>query len=119
MFSLLLLVAAFSGCSPHRGATRELVLIARGMSFVLEDQPGVINPTIALRTGQRVHLVLRNEAPGLLHDVSIPAFDIDVEPARAGESREVTFIVPDVPGRHEYHCRPHSQWMKGVIDVTR
>lgn len=107
-----------AGCTPHPGPTREIVLVARGMSFVLEEAPDVPNPPIQLRAGERVRLVLRNEAPGLLHDVVIPDFGVELEQMRAGETRELTFTVPAVAGQHEYRCRPHAEMMRGVVDVV-
>jgi plastocyanin len=92
--------------------------MARGMTFVLATQPDTPNPVIPLRAGERVRLVLRNEAPGLIHDIAIPEWDVAVAQIRAGESAEVIFTVPDEIGRHEYRCRPHSEMMKGVVEVT-
>ena len=89
------------------------------MTFVLEGAPEQPNPIIPLRAGERVRLQLRNDAPGLLHDVVIPELNVEVEQIRAGESRDVTFTVPDAVGRHEYRCRPHSEMMKGFVEVTR
>jgi plastocyanin len=97
---------------------REVTLIARGMTFVLADEPDVPNPVIVLAAGQRVRLVLRNEAPGLLHDFRIPAWRVQVTQIRAGQTAEVTFTVPNQPGRYEYVCRPHAELMKGVVEVT-
>jgi plastocyanin len=88
------------------------------MSFLLEDAPDVTNPVIQMRAGERVRLVLRNEAPGLLHDIVIPDLGVAIEQMRAGESRELTFTVPATPGRHEYRCRPHGEMMRGVIEVV-
>ena len=106
------------GCTPHAGPTRDIILVARGMAFVYEDQPQEANPPIQLRAGERVRLVLRNEAPGLLHDIDIPALDVRLEQMRAGESRDVTFTVPAVHGQHEYRCRPHSAMMKGIVEIA-
>lgn len=116
MLAAILLVTS---CGTHPGPTREVVLEARGMSFVQPGATEAANPVIPMRVGERVRLILRNEAPGLLHDVAIPGWEIAVEPARAGEAREVTFIVPDEPGRHKYLCRPHAEMMHGIIEVTR
>lgn len=107
-----------AGCSPHPGPTRDVVVVARGMTFVLEDAPDTPNPVIALRAGERVRLVLKNEAPGLLHDMVIPDLGVEIEQMRAGESRELTFIVPANTGRHEYRCRPHADMMRGFIEVA-
>lgn len=106
------------GCA-HPAPAREITLVARGMTFVLDGSPGTPNPTIPLRAGERIRLVLKNEAPGLLHDVEIPAWKVEVEQIRAGQSANVVFTVPDAPGRHEYRCRPHSELMHGFVDVTR
>ena len=99
--------------------TQQVTLVARGMRFVLEDGPKTPNPVIPLRAGSRVRLVLKNEAPGLLHDVEIPALHVHLDQIRAGEQTAVTFTVPDVPGRHAYRCRPHAEMMHGVVEVTR
>ena len=106
-------------CSGSPAATRDVVLVARGMNFFLESRPDDPNPVIALRAGEHVRVVLRNEAPGLLHDFVIPDWGVTLAATRAGEQREVAFSVPDAPGRVEYRCRPHSGMMSGFIDVTR
>ena len=105
-------------CAPHRGPARDVVVLARGMSFVLESSPDVPNPVIPLRAGERVRLVLKNDSPGLLHDIVIPELGVEVEQMRAGESRAITFTVPATPGRHEYKCRPHSAMMQGFVEIT-
>jgi plastocyanin len=88
------------------------------MSFVLEGAPDVANPSLSLRAGERVRLVLKNEAPGLLHDIVIPDLGVEIEQMRAGETREQIFTVPAKPGRYEYRCRPHAELMHGVVDVA-
>ena len=113
------MAAASISCDAYPRHTRDLVVVARGMSFEIENQSGVPNPVIPLRAGERVRLVLKNEAPGLLHDFVIPAWNVEVDPIRAGEHREITFAVPDTAGRFEYHCRPHSSLMSGFVEVTR
>ena len=116
--TLLLGALASPGCGSHPGPTHEVTLVARGMTFVLEETPDQPNPVISLRSGQRVRLVLKNEAPGLLHDIEIPAWKVHIDQIRAGERRDVTFTVPDSPGRHTYRCRPHSEMMHGFVEVT-
>jgi len=112
---LLLATAACQRSAP----VREVTLVARGMTFVLESAPDTPNPVISLRAGERVRLVLKNEAPGLLHDVEIPALNVQLDQIRAGEHTDLTFTVPDNPGRHDYRCRPHSEMMHGIVEVTR
>lgn len=101
---------------------RDVTLVARGMIFVLDgeegEDAGAPNPVVRLRAGERVRLVLRNEAQGLLHDVEIPAWKIAVPEIRAGETAAVTFTVPDTPGEYEYRCRPHAEMMRGIVSVV-
>ncbi len=115
---LSLLCGVGFACTTQPGPTREIVLVARGMTFVLEDAPDVPNPPISLRAGERIRLVLKNEAPGLLHDIVIPDLGVEIEQMRAGETREQIFTVPAAPGRHDYRCRPHAEMMHGVVDVV-
>ena len=113
----LALLAAI-GCGNAEPA-RQVTLVARGMTFVLEGAADAPNPRIPMRTGERIRLVLKNDAPGLLHDVEIPALDVRVDQIRAGQSTDITFTVPDKPGEHEYRCRPHAEMMHGVVEVSR
>lgn len=116
--ALLLWLAALAGCAIVDPAPREIVVVARGMTFVLASDPEAANPVIPLHAGEHVRLVLRNEAPGLLHDFQIPAWKVQVDQIRAGETSEVTFTVPSTAGRYQYLCRPHSEMMKGFVEVT-
>jgi plastocyanin len=50
--------------------------------------------------------------------VAIPAWDVAIGQIRAGQTAEVTFTVPNQPGRHEYRCRPHAEMMSGFVEVT-
>ena len=105
-----------AGCTNE--TPREVVLVARGMTFILPSDPATPNPVIPLRAGERVTITLRNEAPGLVHNFEIPAWNVTTELIRAGETTTVTFDVPGPPGRVEYTCRPHSELMRGFIEVT-
>jgi hypothetical protein len=116
---MILCAALLAGCGANGGTPREVDVIARGMTFVLPTAPDTPNPVIPLRAGERVRLVLKNEAPGLLHDIRIPAWGIEVEQIRAGQIAEVVFTVPGTVGRFQYLCRPHSELMKGFVEVTR
>lgn len=116
--SLLLCLGPIVACAVD-SAPREIVVIARGMTFVLASDPDTPNPVIPLRTGERVRLVLKNEAPGLLHDIQIPAWRVQVDSIRVGQSAEVIFTVPSTVGRYQYRCRPHGELMKGFVEVAR
>ena len=72
-------------------------------------------PSLRFRAGERVRLVLKNEAPGLLHDVAIPGV------GRRTSTRSGRRDAPRSPSRcradgrtgREYRCRPHSEMMSG------
>jgi len=95
-------------------APREVVLTARGMAFYVDgdDAP---NPAISVRPGEYVRFVLRNEAPGFVHDLAVPAMNVAIEPIPAGESRAVIVRVPKLAGPVTYVCRPHAYMMSGTI----
>ena len=110
---LLLGVLAVAVTRPE---PREITLVARGMAFYLEngDLP---NPTITVKPGERVRIVLRNEERGVRHDFAVPSLRAALNPLGWNESGAVTFDAPDVPGLYEYWCRPHMMMMRGTIVV--
>jgi plastocyanin len=114
--AIALCVCLTSACFSE--PVRNVTLLARGMAFALAEQPGVANPVIRVRAGERVRLILKNEAPGLVHDIAIPAWNVAADSVRTGETAQVVFTVPTTPGRAEYRCRPHAEMMNGVVDVT-
>jgi len=99
-----------------RPAPREVTLVARGMAFYLENgnQP---NPTLTLKAGERVRVVLRNEDRGISHNLAVPSFKAEFAPIGWNQSADVVFEVPDAPGTYEYWCRPHMMMMRGTILV--
>ena len=106
----------FGGCSPE--SPRELLLVARGMTFTLPSDPDTANPVIRIRPGERVRLTFRNDAPGLMHNFEIPAWNIKTDQIRGGASTSVTFTVPSQQGRHQYICAPHANMMHGFVEVA-
>jgi heme/copper-type cytochrome/quinol oxidase subunit 2 len=113
---VLLLLALAPGCSPN--GPREIVVVARGMTFTLPSDPDTPNPLIRLKPGEQVTITLRNEAPGLIHDFRIPSWDFKTDQVRGGESTSVALTVPGSQGRYEYMCGPHSNMMHGFVEVT-
>lgn len=99
-----------------REEPREITLVARGMAFYLEngDLP---NPTITVKPGERVRIVLRNEERGIRHDFAVPSLRAALDPLGWNESGSVTLDAPEVPGLYEYWCRPHKMMMRGKIVV--
>ncbi len=112
----LMLLAALL---PARSSTppREVVLIARGMAFYLDGDPSTPNPTLEVRAGERLRVVLRNQDRGMTHDFAVPAVAAAMNAIDWNQSGEVTLDVPDTPGTYEYVCRPHALMMRGIIRV--
>lgn len=106
------LIPALSG-TPNR----EIVLVVKGMSFYLDGDPLTPNPTLEIKAGERVRVVLHNQDRGMTHNFAVPAFDVDMDPMRWSESDEVVFVAPDTPGTYEYVCGPHRLMMRGTIRV--
>jgi plastocyanin len=114
---LIGIVAALPLVAEPGAAPRQIVLVARGMTFVLEGQSDV-NPTIRVAPGERVRIVLRNETRGIVHDFAIPSWEVAIDPLADGEKGDVSFEVPMSVGTYEYQCRPHAQMMRGSIEVV-
>jgi plastocyanin len=98
-------------------ADREITLVARGMAFYIDGEFDRPNPALAVRPGERVRIVIRNEERGMRHDFAVPAAGVETDLLQWRESVAVMLDVPEDPGRYEYVCRPHRLMMKGVIEV--
>jgi plastocyanin len=118
LLSIAALMALMPLMASARGASREIVLVARQMAFYVEGG-GEPNPTLVVRPGEEVRIVLKNQEPGVFHDLKVGGVNVSVEPIRAGATATLTFRAPDRPGRYEYVCRPHAQMMTGVLLVAR
>jgi heme/copper-type cytochrome/quinol oxidase subunit 2 len=105
-----------AGCSTD--PPREVLVVARGMTFTLPSDPDTVNPVIRVRSGERLRLTLRNEAPGLMHNFEIPAWDVKTDQIRGGSSTSVTLTVPANQGRYKYICAPHANLMHGFVEVA-
>jgi plastocyanin len=102
--------------SARAPAPREIRIVARDMTFYLEGQTDP-NPTLRLRAGETVRLVLRNEDEGMRHDFAIPDWKAATKRIERGEETSVTFRAPDGPSSQGYKCRPHGAIMRGTILV--
>jgi plastocyanin len=116
--AVALVAAVVVSSAGAREEVREIHLVARGMAFYLDADPATTNPTITVQRGERVRFVLRNETPGIEHDLAIASFGAALTPVAAGQVAAFELEVPDLPGRHEYACRPHAVMMKGTIEVV-
>jgi len=95
----------------------EIRLVVRAMNFYVEgeSQP---NPTLNVRAGEKVRLVLKNEDPGMQHDFVVEAWDVATKILEdRGQQDSITFKAPSIPGDQVYHCTPHAQLMRGTIRV--
>jgi heme/copper-type cytochrome/quinol oxidase subunit 2 len=75
------------------------------------------NPRITLAPGERVRVTLRSEAPGLIHDFQIPAWNVKTDQVRGGESTSVSFVAPATEQRVEYVSSHHAATMHGIVEV--
>ena len=97
---------------------REVTLVARGMAFFVEGGQ-IPNPTIVVKAGETVRIVLQNEDRGMTHDFAVPALDAAMSLINWNERDTVTFDVPSEPGTYEYICNPHRLMMRGTIKVVQ
>jgi plastocyanin len=96
---------------------RELTLVVRGMAFYVDGDFDRPNPTIALKAGERVRIVVRNDERGITHDFAVPALGEATNLLTWNESDDVTFDAPVRRGVYEYVCNPHRAMMKGTLTV--
>jgi len=116
---VLVFVALATGAialSARGSGPREIRIVARDMAFYLEGQTEP-NPTLHLRAGETVRLVLRNDDDGMTHDFAIPGWQAATTRIEEGEEAIVTFRAPDQRSSQTYKCRPHSKMMQGTILV--
>lgn len=112
---LMLLVALLPALSST--PTREVTLVVRGMTFYLKDDPRTPNPTLEVKAGERLRVVLENHDRGMAHDFAVPALGAALNPIDWSEIDTLVFDVPETPGTYEYVCRPHQLMMRGTIRV--
>ena len=96
---------------------REIHIVAKDMAFYVNGDP-TPNPTLRVKAGEQIRLVLRNEDPGMTHDFAVAAWEVATKTLTAkGAQDSVKFRVPKQRGTIPYQCTPHSQMMKGTITI--
>lgn len=102
---------------PGGRPAREIRLVADGMAFYLESDPSTPNPTLTLKPGERVRIVLQNRDRGFTHDFAVPALRTALDAIDWNEDGSVLLEAPTTPGTYEYVCRPHTAMMRGRIVI--
>jgi plastocyanin len=109
-------VAARSAMQPVR-----IEIMIEQMTFRTPDTANssrmIDNPTLRVRTGQTVELVLRSIDPGMKHDLLIPDLDLRADAVANGETSTIRFTAP-APGTYTYLCSMHPKLMRGELIVT-
>ena len=119
---------AFTFGARRADEPREIVLIAKDMAFTSPGTPGGASPaavpsgetpgpTIVLRAGERVRIVLRNQDPGMRHDLVADHLGLRTEALDHGESDSIDLRVPNEASEGDYYCSFHSRLMRGRIVV--
>ena len=93
--AVALVAAAVVTSAGAREEAREIRLVARGMAFYLDADPTVANPTITVQRGERVRFVLRNETPGIDHDLAIASMGVGLTPVVVGQSAAFDLQAPE------------------------
>ena len=99
-----------------RRPVHEIRLVARDMAYYM-DGNSAPNPTLTVRRGEQVRIVLRNADPGMIHDFTVPAWKAVTRRLAAGEEAILQFKAPEQPGLGTYSCSPHGELMRGTIRV--
>ena len=115
--ALLLLPRVGAFREPAAAKPREIRIVAKDMTFYVDGEK-TPNPTLRLKAGERVRVVLRNEDPGMTHDFAIKSLDVATKTLTAkGAEDSVDFRVPKRRGMLPYQCTPHAQMMNGTITI--
>ena len=108
-----------SGALRGDAAPREVILIAKDMAFVSQvtGAGATPNPTIVLRPGERVRLVLLNLDAGMRHDLVVDRLGVRAPALAHGETEAIEFTAPAEESECDYYCSFHSRLMRGRIVV--
>ncbi len=74
------------------------------------------NPTLRVRTGETIELVLRNRDAGMKHDLTIAELGLKTRMTYFGATVVLRFTAPQ-PGTYIYLCSIHPRLMRGQLIV--
>ena len=115
VFSIATMAAIVPREAPATGI-REFHLVVRDMTYYVEGNSDP-NPTLTVRRGEQVKVVLRNEEAGMIHDFGVSAWNARTALLDYRKEGVVQFRAPDQPGIGTYACTPHAEMMQGMIRV--
>jgi plastocyanin len=96
-------------------------LVVEQMAFRGRDaaapERAIDNPTITVRAGQTIEIVLRSLDHGMKHDLALPDLKLATDAIAYGEKTTLRFTAPR-PGTYAYWCSMHPQMMVGDLVVT-
>jgi hypothetical protein len=102
--------------STSSGEVRGIHLVVHNMTYYLTARTDP-NPTLHLRRGERVRLIVTNQDAGMKHDFGIDAWRKRTSLIDGIGEAELEFVAPSVPGEVVYSCTPHGTLMRGTIRV--
>ena len=102
--------------SSDSGRVREIHLVARDMAYYLDGQ-GDPNPTLVVRRGEQVRILLRNVDAGMSHDFSVRAWKKGTGVINGLGEAAIELRAPRAAGAETYACTPHGEMMRGTIRV--
>ena len=109
------IVIASRGADP---VPREMRVVVRDMAFYVDGQE-TPNPELRFNAGERIRLVLRNEDGGMSHDLVIKDWNVATKILNEkGQEDVVEFRVPGRRSSAAYQCTPHSEMMRGSVQVN-
>jgi plastocyanin len=115
VFSIATIVAIVPREDPAN-RVHEIHLVVRDMTYYVDGRSDP-NPTLTVRRGEQVKVLLRNEEAGMIHDFAVGAWDARTARLNFREEGAVQFRAPDESGTGTYACTPHSEMMQGTIRV--
>jgi plastocyanin len=95
---------------------REIHLVVRDMTYYAEGQD-TPNPTLHVRRGERVRILLRNDDAGMSHDFAVRAWNKGTGIVNGRGDAAVELTAPGTAGEETYACTPHGEMMRGTIRV--
>ncbi len=102
--------------STSSGEVRVIHLVVRDMAYHFSGRTEA-NPTLHLRRGERVRIVVTNQDAGMKHDFGVDAWQKRSALIDGIGEAQVEFVAPSVPGQAFYSCTPHGTLMRGTIRI--